>query len=78
MILAYGQNFSFIRHFVEFLGGRETTVVFQEVPSVSTSYIEEKPPQTLRIAFQSSSYFYMNLVTSLLLIVQICSPCIIV
>ena len=29
VILEYGRNFSFIRHFVEFLGGRETTVVFQ-------------------------------------------------
>ena len=26
VILEYGQNVSFIRHFVEFLGGRETTV----------------------------------------------------
>ena len=41
VILAYGQSFNFIRHFVEFLGGRETTVVSQEVPSVSTSYIKK-------------------------------------
>ena len=27
VILEYGRNFSFIRHFVEFLGGRETTVM---------------------------------------------------
>ena len=61
VILEYGRNFSFIRHFVEFLGGRETTVVFQEMQSVSTSYIL-KPPQSLRIVFQNSSYFCMNLV----------------
>ena len=29
-ILEYGRNFSFIRHFVEFLGGQETTVVFKK------------------------------------------------
>ena len=39
VILEYGRNFSSIRHFVEFLGGRETTVVFQEMQSVSTGYI---------------------------------------
>ena len=39
VILEYGRNFSFIKHFIEFLGGRETTVVFQEMQSVSTSYI---------------------------------------
>ena len=43
VILEYGKNFSFIRHFVEFLGGRETTVVFQEIQSVSTSYILKAP-----------------------------------
>ena len=31
VILEYGRNFSFIKHFVESLGGRETTVVFQEM-----------------------------------------------
>ena len=47
VILEYGRNFSFIKHFVEFLGGgggggdRETTVVFQEMQTVSTSYILE-------------------------------------
>ena len=50
--VAYSRNFSFIKHFVEFLGGREITVVFQEMQSVSTSYIL-KAPQPLRIAFQS-------------------------
>ena len=39
VILEYGRNFSFIKHFVEFLGGRETTVIFQQMQSVSTSYI---------------------------------------
>ena len=43
VILEYGRNFSFIRHFIEFLGGRETTVVFQEMQSVSTSYILKAP-----------------------------------
>ena len=42
-------------------GGREATVVFQEMQSVSKSYIL-KAPQPLRIAFQSPSYFYMDLV----------------
>ena len=32
-----------IKHFVEFLGDRETTVVFQEMQSVSTSYILKAP-----------------------------------
>ena len=63
VILEYDRNVSFIRHFVEFLGGRETAVVFQEMQSVPTSYIL-KAPHSLRIAFQSSSYFYMNLVRS--------------
>ena len=31
VILENGRNFSFIRHFAEFLGGRETTIVFQEM-----------------------------------------------
>ena len=43
VILEYGRNFSFIRHFVGFLGGRETTVIFQEIQSVSTSYILKAP-----------------------------------
>ena len=44
MILEYGRNVIFIKHFVEFLrGGRETTVVFQEMQSVSKSYILETP-----------------------------------
>ena len=43
VILEYGRSFSFIRHFVEFLGGRETTVVFEEIQSVSTSYILKAP-----------------------------------
>ena len=43
VILEYGRNFSFIRHFIEFLRGRETTVVFQEMQSVSTSYILKAP-----------------------------------
>ena len=30
-------------YFVEFLGGRETTVVFQEMQTVSTSYIFKAP-----------------------------------
>ena len=64
VILEYGRKCSFIRHFVELLGGQETTVVFQERQSVSTSYILKAPSvsQSLRIAFQSSSYFYMRLV----------------
>ena len=37
VILEYGRNFSFIKDFVEFLGGEETTVAFQEMQSVSTS-----------------------------------------
>ena len=43
VIIEYGRNFSFIRHFVDFLGGRETTVVFQEIQSVSTSFILKAP-----------------------------------
>ena len=43
VILEYGRKFIFIRHFVEFLEGRETTVVFQEIQSVSTSYILKAP-----------------------------------
>ena len=31
VILEYDRDFSFIKHFVEFLGGRETTVAFQEM-----------------------------------------------
>ena len=61
VILEYGRNFSFIKHFVEFLGGRETAVVFQEMKSVPTSYIL-KAPQSLGVVLQSSSYFCMNLV----------------
>ena len=43
VILEYGRKFSFISHFVEFLGGEETTVIFQEIQSVSTSYILKAP-----------------------------------
>ena len=43
VILEYGPDFSFIRHFIEFLGDRETTVVFQDMQSVSTSYILKTP-----------------------------------
>ena len=43
VILEYGRNFNFIRHFDEFLGGRETTIVFEEIQSVSTSYILKAP-----------------------------------
>ena len=43
VILEYGRNFSFIRHFVEFLGDPETTVIFQEMQLVSTSYILKAP-----------------------------------
>ena len=43
VILKYGRNFNFIRHFVEFLGGRETTAVFEKMQSVSTSYILNPP-----------------------------------
>ena len=32
-----------LRDFIEFLGGRQTTVVFQEMQSVSTSYILKDP-----------------------------------
>ena len=39
VILEHGRNFIFIKHFVEFLGSRETTLVFQEMQSVPTSYI---------------------------------------
>ena len=37
VILEYGRNFDFIKHFVEFLGG--SRAVFQEMQSVSPSYI---------------------------------------
>ena len=37
VILEYGRNFSSIQHFIESLGGQETTVVFQEMQSVSTN-----------------------------------------
>ena len=50
VIPEYGGNFSFIRHFVEFLGGRETTAVFQKMQSVSTSYIL-KPPSASENCF---------------------------
>ena len=41
VIPEYGRNFSFIRHFVELLGGREITVVFsRNVISVHKLYFE--------------------------------------
>ena len=51
VILEYSRNFGFIKHFIEFLAGREeggggereTTVVFQEMQSMSTSYILKAP-----------------------------------
>ena len=39
VILEYGRNFGFIKHFVEFLGGSRDKGVFQEMQSVSPSYI---------------------------------------
>ena len=52
VILEYGRNFSFIRHFVEFLGGRETTIVFQNMQSVSTSYILKSSLSVLELLFR--------------------------
>ena len=53
VILEYGRNFSFIRQFVKFLGGRETTVVFQEMQSVSTRYILKAPLSLLELLFRA-------------------------
>ena len=64
VILEYGRNFSFIMHFLEFIGGsRDNSNFSRNANSVHNLYFE-RPPQPLRIALQSSSYFYMNLVSN--------------
>ena len=43
MILEYGRNFSFIKHFAEFLGGSRDNSSFQEMQIMSTNYILKAP-----------------------------------
>ena len=52
VILEHGRNFSFIKHFVEFLGGQETTVVFSiNAISVHKLYFES-PLSLLELLFR--------------------------
>ena len=51
VILEYGRNFSFIKHFIEFLGRSRVNSSFSRNEiSVHKLYIES-PPQPLRIVF---------------------------
>ena len=59
MILEYGRNFSF---FIEFLGGsRDNSSFSRNAISVHKLYFESTL-SLLELLFQSSSYFYMNLI----------------
>ena len=61
VIPEHGRNFSFIKHSAELLEGSRNNSSFKKCNQCPQAIFRNRP-QPLRIAFQSSNYFYINLV----------------